>query len=320
MGDEPTVATELMFTLFVLPDTQSYCDLRLKWIREHFRVPDQRHCLRRQMQWILENKGRLNGVLALHEGDLTQSNFEIEWQLGCGMFQEIENYIPYVLCIGNHDQGYDPNPPEGISSYSNRRDSLIDAYFPPSRFRRNSLYAYGGNLQGSSSNYFIFFRAHGMDFMVITMEFMPRDEVIQWANEVISAHSGHRCIVLTHGFLNVKGNRDLHDDDYAIKGNGAQEIWDKLLKKHENIFLLLCGHSHGESRRTDKGDHGKLPILGQRGGWLDADHAFLSGGRPDRRQNLFTRVASIPPCFIKHVHPFLSDEWFEFFITEEMSI
>nr|VFK23401.1 MAG: hypothetical protein BECKLFY1418C_GA0070996_11415 [Candidatus Kentron sp. LFY] len=64
-----------MFTLFVLPDTQSYCDLRLKWTRKHFCVPDQRHCFYRQMQWILENKDRLNAVLIIHAGDLTQSNF-----------------------------------------------------------------------------------------------------------------------------------------------------------------------------------------------------------------------------------------------------
>ncbi|VFM96699.1 MAG: Calcineurin-like phosphoesterase [Candidatus Kentron sp. G] len=245
-----------MFTFFVLPDTQSYCDLRLKWTRQHFHVPDQRDCLNQQMQWILENKDRLNGVLVLHEGDLTQSNFDIEWQLGCEMFYRIERHIPYALCIGNHDQGYDPHPPEGIAQYSNCRNSLIDEYFPPARFRTNPLYDYGGNFEGSSSNYFIFLQADGMEFMVITLEFMPRDEVIDWANEVVSTHSRCRCIVLTHGFLDARGGRNLNTGKYAIEGNDGQEIWYKLVKKHENIFLLLCGHNHGEIRRTDEGDHG----------------------------------------------------------------
>nr|VFJ90507.1 MAG: Calcineurin-like phosphoesterase [Candidatus Kentron sp. LFY] len=247
-----------MFTLFVLPDTQSYCDLRLKWTRKHFCVPDQRHCFYRQIQWILENKDALNAVLIIHAGDLTQSNFEIEWQLGCEAFQVIERHIPYVLCIGNHDQGYDPHPPKGVSAYSNRRDSKIDAYFPPSRFQRNPLYRYGGNFEGSSSNYFVLVTADGMDFMVITLEFMPRDEAIAWADKVIDAYPDHRCIVLTHGFLDTRANRNLHEGSYAIQGNTAQAIWDKFLKRHKNIFLVLCGHDHGEARRTDKGEHGNL--------------------------------------------------------------
>nr|VFK59130.1 MAG: hypothetical protein BECKUNK1418G_GA0071005_100638 [Candidatus Kentron sp. UNK]VFK69031.1 MAG: hypothetical protein BECKUNK1418H_GA0071006_100930 [Candidatus Kentron sp. UNK] len=85
-----------------------------------------------------------------------------------------------------------------------------------------------------------------------------RVQVIEWANGSVSAHSGHRCIVLTHGLLDKKGDRDLHGYNYAIEGNGAQEIWDKLLRKHKNIFLVLCGHSHGEARRIDEGDDGNL--------------------------------------------------------------
>nr|VFJ57820.1 MAG: Calcineurin-like phosphoesterase [Candidatus Kentron sp. FW] len=281
-----------MFTLFVLPDTQSYCELRLKWTRQHFHVPDQRDCLNQQMQWILENKDRLNGILVLHEGDLTQSNFDIEWQLGCEMFYQIERHIPYVLCIGNHDQGFEPHPPEGISSFSNRRDSLIDEYFPPARFRANPLYDYGGNFRGTSSNYFLFFQADDMDFMVLTLEFMPRDEVIDWANEVVSTHSERRCIVLTHGFLDVQGDRNLNENSYAIAGNNAREIWDRFLKKHKNIFLLLCGHGHGEARRTDESDHGNpihqimanYQFQGKGGdGWMRIMHFYPEKNRIDVR-------------------------------------
>jgi hypothetical protein len=28
-------------------------------------------------------------------------------------------------------------------------------------------------------------------------------------------------------------------------------VWDKLISRHDQIFLVLCGHEHGQSRRID---------------------------------------------------------------------
>ena len=43
---------------------------------------------------------------------------------------------------------------------------------------------------------------------------------------------------------------------YALKGNTGEQTWQKFVKKHKNIFMVLCGHHAGEAVRTDAGDHG----------------------------------------------------------------
>ena len=43
---------------------------------------------------------------------------------------------------------------------------------------------------------------------------------------------------------------------YKIKGNAGEAIWEKLVSKHKNIFMVLCGHASGEAVLTSKGDHG----------------------------------------------------------------
>jgi len=81
-----------------------------------------------------------------------------------------------------------------------------------------------------------------------TFEFCPRDETLRWAEKVIEDNPGRRVIILTHGYMNWDGTRTGPDEDHASDiralagGNYGEEIWDKLVKKHENIFLVLSGH------------------------------------------------------------------------------
>ena len=39
----------------------------------------------------------------------------------------------------------------------------------------------------------------------------------------------------------------------AIEGNSPQKIWERLVRRHKNVFLVLCGHVLGEADSTDTG-------------------------------------------------------------------
>ena len=41
-----------------------------------------------------------------------------------------------------------------------------------------------------------------------------------------------------------------------IEGNLGEQMWEKFVKKHKNIFMVLCGHVLGEALLTSTGDHG----------------------------------------------------------------
>ena len=94
-----------------------------------------------------------------------------------------------------------------------------------------------------------------MKFLVITLEFKPRDETLVWANKVVAAHPDYRIIVVTHSYLTRKKGQLSGVDHYGVKGNSGKSIWEKLVSQHKNIFLTLSGHDM-ENQLTSQGKHG----------------------------------------------------------------
>ncbi|MDC0302572.1 metallophosphoesterase [bacterium] len=247
------------FTLIVLPDTQGYADTRHLETQKHWPgIGDQRSCFFEQTEWIKKHHRARNITLVAHVGDITQTDYDDEWEIADTAFKTIDQHVPYVLCSGNHDMGYSPMLRKTCQS----RESQFSRYFPPSRFTKNPLYHSHFTPEkqvhffedGKTENYYLYFRAGGMDFLVLTLEFKPRDEALVWANDMAKQHPDHRIVVVTHGYLTKEG-RLSEFDGYPIKGNPGQAIWEKFVSRHSNIFLVLSGHA-GESRLTSKGSHG----------------------------------------------------------------
>ena len=88
-----------------------------------------------QMEWIRDNRERLNTAMAICVGDVTQDDTEREYQLADQAFRILdEANMPYLVTDGNHDGerfkeyfsgsryegdlGYQGTGPSGISSYS----------------------------------------------------------------------------------------------------------------------------------------------------------------------------------------------------------
>lgn len=236
------------FSIVLMPDTQNYTDSSFGGLPQYFYD---------QTQWIKTNKQRLNIVMVAHAGDIVQNPGEIsEWEIADRAFKTIDREVPYILCLGNHDVADDQG------THADARDTLLNTYFPPQRFTDNPVYRnnFGTDPQthfmepGRSDNYYLYFRGGGTQFLIIALEFKPRDETLQWAGQVIGAHPDHRCVVLTHGYLNANGTRGM--GNYAIPGNQPPEIWEKFVSRHPNIFLVLCGHALGEVVLTSTGRAG----------------------------------------------------------------
>lgn len=240
------------FTLIVLPDTQFYADVRGNRVQKKFGIPDQRFCFYAQTQWIKDMRKKLNIAMTIHLGDIVQRDDPREWEIADRAFETIDHFVPYILSQGNHDMGC-----EKPSGSAHSRLSKMDDYFPPSRFKNNPLYNYGGNLNDSSRNYFLEFNEAGMQFLVISLEFKPRDKALAWANKVISSHPDHRCIVVTHAYLTGREKR-FAKLSYKVDGNSGEEVWNKLISQHENIFMVLCGHTRPKlnSKLIDRGVNG----------------------------------------------------------------
>ena len=250
------------FTLIVLPDTQGYADVRHKETQKHWpSIGDQRSRFFKQTEWIKENKQKRNIVMAVHVGDITQTQHDEEWKIANAAFKTIDNHVPYILCSGNHDMGYSPEHRK--TGYS--RASRFGAFFPPSRFTKNPLYGahFGENEslhfreEGEIENYYLFLEAGGMKFLVLTLEFKPRDQSLAWASKVVAEHPERRTIIVTHSYLAKNKGQLSGDDKYPVQGNSGESTWEKFVCQHKNIFLVLSGHA-SENRRTSQGEHGNV--------------------------------------------------------------
>jgi hypothetical protein len=97
---------------------------------------------------------------------------------------------------------------------------------------------------------------------VLCLEFGPRNDVVRWANEVVAAHPDREVILLTHVLIfhdetrydwkkfGPKQDWNPHAYVMAKQGgddvNDGEELWAKLISRHENFLLTLNGHVLGD--------------------------------------------------------------------------
>ena len=95
-----------------------------------------------------------------------------------------------------------------------------------------------------------------MKFMVLSLEFAPRDETLEWAAGVIRRHPDHRVIVATHCYMRPSGRDTQCATSLRVAGNSGEQVWQKLIRKQPNIFLVVSGHVLGVGLQTSINDAG----------------------------------------------------------------
>ena len=241
------------FTLAVLPDTQFYCDVRHK-LSKKWGNGDLRHYFFEQTRWVRDNQKRLNIAFLVHEGDIVQGDVPEEWAIAKKAMSVLDGHVPYCMCLGNHDIGYEKADNKYGFNIAVNRTTHFNKYFPREKFAKRK--EFGGTFDPKRhDNSWYHFDGAGMKFLIVSLECKPRNEILDWANTVVAEHPEHHVIVLTHAYMRANGKR-FDKLGYKITGNAGEEIWQKLVSKHKNIFMVLCGHSSGEAVLTSKGDHG----------------------------------------------------------------
>jgi hypothetical protein len=204
------------FTVVVLPDTQFYSE-------------SYPAIFTGQTQWISSNKVSLNVVFVTQEGDLVNTNSQIyEWQNANSSMSILNDAnLPWGVLPGNHDLS------GGSTNYN--------TYFGYSRFSGQSWY--GGAYQNINTNSYQLFTGGLDDYLIFHFQYQPSTQVLAWANSTIASYPNRRVIVTTHDYMNTDGSR-------TATGNN---IWDKFVKPHsDQVFLVLCGHNHGENEKIDQ--------------------------------------------------------------------
>jgi hypothetical protein len=208
------------FTIVMLPDTQHYSR------RYH-------DLFMAQTEWIKENRDKENIVFVTHVGDVVNDRKKDmnEWVVANQAMSVLDGVVPWGVAIGNHD--YD-----NTSCRPDQATAFLE-YFGPKRFRQ---YSWFGGASTNGLDTCQLFSAGGFDFISLHMELDIPDHAIAWADGVLRAYPHRAAIVSTHSYLNGVSGTNGYNGAVAKHGNSGEEVFNKLVRCHPQIFLVLCGH------------------------------------------------------------------------------
>ncbi len=211
--------------------------------------------------------------------------------------------LPFGVVPGNHDYdakwsvaGYPPNRDKqwkdmtwtvadmGILHVGGL-DNFRSVFGAQSDFFRDRDW-YVDHFRGGASSAQRF-SAAGYEFLHIGIEMQAGDEVLDWVESVLAKYPGLPTILTTHDYLNPRAERKPRElDDYARVEpefhNTAEQVWQKLISRHDQIFLVLCGHHPGQSMRVDANQHGN-PVYQVLANYQGRGQSAFDHGREKRR-------------------------------------
>jgi hypothetical protein len=206
-----------------------------------------------QTDWIVAQKPALNIAAVLHVGDLVEADTPEQWQVASTSMHRLDDVVPYVVVPGNHDT-------------DSQRNSLINDYFG----RASMSWIAGTMIAGQIENSFALLDIGPQPWLVLGLEFGPRDAVVAWADTVLKAYADRPAILLTHAYLYHDGTRY----DIAVSGsdpsqpnyqywipqyfeftpdqgiNDGEMLWQKLVLPNPNVRFVFSGHDTGDARLT----------------------------------------------------------------------
>ncbi|WP_149823735.1 LamG-like jellyroll fold domain-containing protein [Streptomyces tailanensis] len=208
------------FTLAVMPDTQYLFD-----------GPSiDKEPVEASLRYLLEHGREENIVFLSHLGDLTQNGTKEECAAIGEAFRLLDRRgVGYSILAGNHDVRSSTTDQRGSTPY-------LDV-FGPDRFKGKKTY---GGSSPDGYNSFHLFKAGGRQWMVLALDWRLSDKGYAWAKEVMARHPKAPVILTTH---------ELVVEDDAVSSYG-QQLWDRLIKDHDQIFLTLNGHYWPAGRAT----------------------------------------------------------------------
>ena len=231
--DEAPVIGDYDYSFAAIGDTQT-----LVW-----RYPDKYDAI---YQYIINNVESKNIKFAFGLGDITETNSDEEFELARKTIKLLDGKVPYSFIRGNH---------ESVGA--------INRFFPFSEYEG----VWGGSYDGGIENTWQVLKTEKVDYLILCLDVYPSDDVLEWASAVIQAHPNHNVILTTHTYIDTNG--ELFDGGETVKNgvpadqyNNSEEIWEKLISKHENIVMVLCGHYPSDEvvSNVRTGDHGNKVV------------------------------------------------------------
>lgn len=191
--------------------------------------------------YVVDNIEKKNVKFVFGLGDITNKSTQAEWDVSTENIFKMDGKVPYSIVRGNHDKAVS-----------------FKTAFPLSKYQS----VLGGTYLNSMLNTWQTFSVGSIKYLVFTLDYGAADDVLDWAGRIISEHPDHNVIITTHAYLFRDGTtldkNDVCPPSTSGGYNNGDDMWEKLIKKHENIVLVISGHDPCSQIITTqtKGDNG----------------------------------------------------------------
>lgn len=246
------------FSFIVIPDTQ-------KMSRYH------PHVFHRMAGWIAKRAGELNIQAVLHLGDVVDQGArdEEEYRIASSAMSMLyDTGLPVLIAPGNHDYDVPIVSSSGsLSRHRCRELSMFNQYFGVHRYEQAPWF---GEVyeQGKAENMYALIESGEASIMILVLEFMPRGDVMAWADKMIRKHQDRHVFIITHSYMYMNGERvgpgikanPKQKYEALSEGHDGEDMWQKHLRHHPNVVAVFSGHHIPEcvSHRVDEGIHGNM--------------------------------------------------------------
>ena len=207
--------------------------------------------------WILNNKTSRNieyvfglgdtiDTLTTYDTNRVEGNGKTqnvnEWIVASTQIHRLDGVIPYTIVRGNHDDEGGYHKYICTEDYQNQ---MTGFYYDSSK---------PATLGNSMSNSYRKITIGGQKYLMLSLDYHADDAVIEWANQVVAANPSYRVIASVHAYLDGSGNSylgflggeigssNVDNTELTWKAFSGKYFWDNLFSKHENMFMVLCGH------------------------------------------------------------------------------
>ncbi|MCJ1706063.1 LamG-like jellyroll fold domain-containing protein [Microbacterium sp. VKM Ac-2923] len=240
---EPTPAADRSsFLLPVIPDTQFYS----RYSASQFYPQYGTNPFEVQTQWIVDHEKELNIPFAMQLGDVVDQQWvNDQWTAATKSMRILEDGgVPYSILPGNHDV-----KDQGVRSSEANSASYL-ANFGASTLQREAGQTLLGTFQNGFSSAYRF-SAEGHDWIVLALGWNASDDTFAWAQGILDAHPGVPVILSSHAIIGI-------DQDQVSPAGWwyGDLLWEKLIRRNDQIVLTLNGHFHGATQRTLTNDFG----------------------------------------------------------------
>lgn len=205
------------FSLIWMADTQAYS----------YHAPE---LLEQTGKWVKNRIEQDNVIAVLHSGDMVDNGYkDWQWENFDRALSQFEELVPFYAVAGNHDMGV-----KRLRYDAYQKRPFLDAIPAEQKWDGGAVF-------------YETFSAGGTEFLLLGVGFESTEQdpnAYEWMDSVLKAHPGHVVIVLFHRYLKADG------EVY----NQSKEDAERIVAKHENVRLVLCGHNRDHAVRYDSFD------------------------------------------------------------------